>query len=527
MKKIIFLFALITALGACESLVEEEVFSTVTPSNFFQSERDVTTALVGVYDGIQNMEIWWRLFYTTEMPGGLMRHKWTPWVETMVYENDQADIWNLWYRFYTAISRANAVLKALEESTLDENIKNRYEGEVRFIRAYCYFNLVRLFGQIPLVTKPPESLIDALVPDSAEVEAIESEFLKQRDRADIYQFIIEDLQYAESNLPPSVTADQAGRVTSGAASGMLARVYLAMAGKQYDYNTGQLVDGNSSLYSLAAQQCELVINAENFELQPNYGSVFEVANNKEIMFAIQYVESAASGVYYITVGGVKYFEGNQIVARTGINKASITPYSWNQCSVNEPFFNDFVDHNTINDKRFSRTFLEYYVQANGDTVWNGPSNGNFSRPHINKYLFDTGLNSKAQGVYDYGADYIILRYADVLLMHSEALNEAGSTPDVNTIKSINEVRARAGQPAIELPVSKEELRDLIWDERKWELCFEGVHYFDCMRTGRLLEEFDRYPISTRLASATLRHYIYPIPFNAREANPSLKQNEGW
>ncbi|MFV0607303.1 MAG: RagB/SusD family nutrient uptake outer membrane protein, partial [Niabella sp.] len=199
MKKLIYLLSVIIVFGACYSLVEEKVYSTITPSNFFQSERDVTTALVGVYDGIQDINIWWRLFYTSECIGGLMRHNWSPWAESMVYEDDQGDVWNLWYRHYNAISRANAVLNALEGSTLVEDIKNRYEAEVRFIRAYSYFNLVRMFGQIPLVTQSPKSLNNVLAPESTDIEAFESEFLKQRNRDDIYTFIIEDLKFAELN----------------------------------------------------------------------------------------------------------------------------------------------------------------------------------------------------------------------------------------------------------------------------------------------------------------------------------------
>lgn len=518
MKKLIYLLAIITTLVACDSLVEEEVFSTITPSNFFQSERDVTTALVGVYDGVQNVNIWWRQFYATELTGGLMRHKWNPWAESMVYEDDQGDIWNLWKLYYESISRANAVLSALEESTLDEAIINRYEGEVKFLRAYSYFNLVRFFGQVPLVTKSAESLGDVLAPDSTDVEAFESEYLKQRDRADVYALIVEDLKFAEANLPSTVEASGEGRVSNGAASGMLAKVYLAMAGKQYDYNSGQLVDGDASLYALAAAECEKVVSANNYSLLNDYASVYEVANNDEILFSIQYLESAIAGV----TG-----EGNQIVARTGVARsAEFTRYAWLQCSVNETFMNDFISHNSRDDKRFERTFLEYYVKTNGDTVWNG-SSATFARPNIRKFLTDVGPETTAQDATDYGADWIVLRYADVLLMQTEALNEAGSTPTSATLEGINEVRARAGQDVIEVGVTKDELRELVWNERKWELCYEGHHYFDCQRTGRLLDEYALNTNAYRKAAATLRHYIYPIPFNAMEANSSLKQNAGW
>jgi hypothetical protein len=110
-------------------------------------------------------------------------------------------------------------------------------------------------------------------------------------------------------------------------------------------------------------------------------------------------------------------------------------------------------------------------------------------------------------------------------MHSEILNEMGSTPNDETIAGINEVRARVGKELVELPVSKEELRTLIFDERKWELAYEAHYYFDCKRSGVLLEEIAKSP--KRKVAPNIRHYILPIPYNAMQANPSLVQNAGW
>jgi len=310
---------------------------------------------------------------------------------------------------------------------------------------------------------------------------------------------------------------EAGRVARGAASGLIARVYLAMAGKQYDYNSGQLVDGDASLYSKVADQCTKV-RAGTYSLLDDYAAIFEVANNEEIIFSIQYLESAIAGVEG---------EGNQIMARTAPARANgFTPYAWLQCTVNEAFWEDFITNNSKLDKRYRRTFLEYYVKESGDSIWHGSSK-TFERPTPSKFYTDLGPDQKALSAEDYGADWIVMRYADVLLMESEALNESGGAPDANTIKGINEVRFRANKALITLPVTKDELRELIWQERKWELCYEGLHYFDSQRTGRLLDEFNLYDHSRRKADATSRHYIYPIPFNATEGNPSLKQNMGW
>lgn len=518
MKIHIYILIIAVFLGACDSMIEEEVYSSITPNNFFQSEKDVATALVGVYDGIQNVDTWARLFNTTEITGGLMRHNWNPGQQSLVYENDFGDAWQIWRSYYKAVSRVNAVLSELEAAELEDEVKTRYEAEVRFIRGYIYLNLVRLYGQVPIVTKSPESLNDVLVPDPANVAAFESEFLKQRNRADVFNFIIEDLEFAELNLLEVVPDSESGRATKGAASGLLARVYLTMAGKHYDSASGELIEGDESLYQKVVEQCQKVIDLGIYELLDDYPRIYEEGNNEEILFAIQYLESAVAGVEG---------EGNQIVARTGIRGSTdFTPYAWLQTSVNEPFWQDFISHNGKEDKRYWRTFLEYYINSDGDTIWHG-SSSTFKRPHIRKFLTDVGPETSAKDALDYGADWIVLRYADVLLMHSESLNEVNGTPDSNTLMGINLVRKRAGQAEIEVGISKDELRELIWEERKWELCFEGVHYFDCQRRGRLLDEFAMYPNPQRKAAASQRHYIYPIPFKALEANPSLTQNAGW
>jgi hypothetical protein len=127
-----------------------------------------------------------------------------------------------------------------------------------------------------------------------------------------------------------------------------------------------------------------------------------------------------------------------------------------------------------------------------------------------------------------------MRYADVLLMHSEAVNERDATPTANTIFGINKIRERAGHSLITLPISKEDLREAIWNERKWELCYEGHYYYDTQRTGRLIEEialnWDEEGGNVRsitLDAVTDKFYILPINVNATSSNASMKQNAGW
>ncbi|MEM9896334.1 MAG: RagB/SusD family nutrient uptake outer membrane protein, partial [Bacteroidota bacterium] len=137
----------------------------------------------------------------------------------------------------------------------------------------------------------------------------------------------------------------------------------------------------------------------------------------------------------------------------------------------------------------------------------------------------SGGSTSATGQFDYGNDWISLRYADVLLMHSEALNESLGTPTAATIEGINAVRARANRDLITLPITQADLRDAIFLERKLELAYEGQYFYDCQRFGNLVEEINSS--YERRGTPSNRHYLLPIPFRAREANPSLVQNFGW
>jgi len=292
------------------------------------------------------------------------------------------------------------------------------------------------------------------------------------------------------------------------------------------YNKGLLEDGNVSYYSLCLQKFEEITNSGKFSLQPEFQNVFGILydnskdNNNEIPFAIQFLSTAEGG---------KSGEGSDLVLRYGIRGANITPYSILQAQANDVFMNDYIDHNGKNNPRYKTTFLMEYINAKGDTVhWEETST--FLKPHVRKLMSDYDYpNIKSTGRSDYGDDVIVLRYADILLMHSEVLNELQG-PSINALSGINLVRTRVGLPAIEPSTTQDELRNLIFDERKWELAYEGQYYFDCQRTGRLIEEikknwFEEREISQYLV--TNKYYLMPIPFNAMEKNPSLKQNFGY
>lgn len=521
MKKFMLLIILVSVTSfGCNSYLNEDVYDILTPNNFFKNENDALVAVNGVYDAIQDNTLWRDLSFTDLLVGSA-GHAFNNPFKTLQYEDNQTEIFEIWKLLYVAIARSNSTLEAIENSKLSDNVKLKSEGELRFIRAYSYFYLVRLFANVPLVTKAPKSLDDVIILDPETALKTSSEYYVQRNRNDIYDFIVDDLKFAEENLPASYPSTLSGKATAGAAAGMLAKVYLQRAGKQYDTKTGNLVDGDANYYTLAANQCAKV-ETMGYSLEPKFSDIFSTdheIDNTEVLFAIKYINSATAGA----TG-----EGNRIVADYGIVRSGPTPYAYNQSNVNQTFYNQWLANNEADDPRTDATFLTYYLDDKGDTVRYGSSSA-FKFIKVKKLLSDlkegVGGTTTATSATDYGNDWIVLRYADVLLMHSEALNESKSVPDAETIMGINKVRARANKTLITLPISKQDLRNAIFNERKWELAYEGQYYYDCQRAGRLLEEIALSP--KRSVTPTMRYYIYPIPYNARQANPSLVQNFGW
>ncbi|HOI79781.1 MAG TPA: RagB/SusD family nutrient uptake outer membrane protein, partial [Petrimonas sp.] len=269
-----------------------------------------------------------------------------------------------------------------------------------------------------------------------------------------------------------------------------------------------------------------IIHSGKFSLLQNFQNVFGGLydnvhdNNEEILFAIQFLSTAECG---------QSGEGSDLVLRYGIRGANITPYSILQARANDVFMNDFIIYNGIDNPRYKTTFLTEYTDAKGKVIHWGETS-TFLKPHVRKLLSDYDYpNIESTGRTDYGDDVIVLRYADILLMYSEVLNEIQG-PSENTLYGVNKVRERVGLSTVKLSVTQEELRDMIFDERKWELAYEGHYYFDCQRTGRLIDEIKRNWHGEREISQemlTNKYYLMPIPFWAIEKNPSLKQNYGY
>lgn len=449
--------------------------SRVAVDGFFETDEDVLAGVIGVYDALQGVND------ATDSNEGrtnrgvqfehlLTEHR-TDNTRNATTEGSKADFHrylvnannveseDYYASMYEVIFRANNILSFIEIA--DANNQAKYTAEAKFLRAYAYFKLVRLFSDVPLLT--------AVVSPADK----ETPFIRTSE-AEIYTQIIADLQEAISVLDNSSKV----RASKAAAQGILAKVYLSQS---------------SPNYSGAQQLCEDIVNSGQFSLQSNYSDVFYDELNSEIIFAVAY----QSGNPLESQGFSAEFTS---AIRAGAEDG--------QNILNDNLIADFAAAGG------NRTAVSY--------VTLGASN------EVAKFLPD-GFDSTAEPAYgpnarNAGNDYIALRYADVLLMHVEAIMAGGqSASSAAALSSFQAVRDRAGLTTAVSSITKDDL--LL--ERRVELAFENQRWFDLLRFG--------VAESVLAAHATEMDYVFDarkllLPIPASEINISgglLTQNAGY
>lgn len=374
-----------------------------------------------------------------------------------------------WTALYKSIARCNLLLGRAPGVKMNETVKARYIAEVKVIRALAYFNAVRIWGDFPLVTK--------------EVESVAESFTYARSSADsIYAQIIADLKDAEGALPASYATADLGRVTAEAAKGLLAKVYLTR--KQYDL-AGAKLQEFVSLYD--GSYCKLL---------PNYSDIFLTTNemNAEIIMAVRYTK----GGYGTGSPFANYFAPVSTLTG-GIGNAG----QYN--TITADLYKAFVANDTTKDKRYAAS-MGYY-------------SGN--KEYYTKKYKDTPASDG-----DADNDWIVLRYADVLLMYAEVLNEQGNTGAA--LPYINRVRERAGLADLPGSITQDAFRTAVANERRFELNMEGHRWFDLVRTGQAItvmnNSFANDGKTTRIDEHNL---IFPVPSGEISTNPIITQNPGY
>ena len=462
LKLYIPIIALLSVAACNKSFLDTQDVTTASEANFYKTQSDAYQALVGVYDGLQRV---WSAGIALPVGAEVMSdnafggtgnsdglgYQMMDEFDKLRSPSDQSLFGDSWTNYYKAIYRANLFLSRIEQVDWKDSsyLRNIYESETRFIRAYCYFDMVRLWGNIPLVRKPT------------------SENLPQASADSIYKLIADDLVFAASNLPATGYGNQDkatyGRVTKWAAEALLGRVFLYYTGS---YNKADLVGTVSKAQALAYQ--EDVISKGEFGLVDNFANLWPAASagnyagedNKETVFAIKYT---------FTSNYDGNADGNHWKVMYGIRGQNISPYGlgWGGGTVNEKLWNAYE----ATDTRRNASIIS--INGEGLNFQNKKDQREYTGYYNKKYSpldQPTGGVDFMIGQYQ---DYVSIRYADVLLMAAEL----GSA---NAQKYFDDVRKRAFGASF---VTKTVNQANIMTERRLEFAGEGHRYFDLLRQG--------------------------------------------
>lgn len=488
--KSILIFSSVVILS-CTKLTESPS-SVIVSSQFYQTSSDATAAVNAVYNTLNSDPLGDFPMYGRQLnlltDNASDNQNFSPSntnpdvrsLSTVTYVSINGRILKNWQQQYFGINRANIAIDniaAIPASQFSNPaLQSRLINEAKFIRALLYFNLVRLFGPVPLVLHNPNSV---------EVSALQ---VPRTSTESVYAQIISDLKDAAA-LPAKYTGADIGRVTSGAAHTLLAKVYVTR-----------------NQWSQALTEIQAVFNGGyGYSLFPNFKDVFQKAtkNGVEHIFSVQYATS----------GG----EANS----TQFLSQSFNSFNTGTYPIDIPSDSSIAALYDNADTRKAVTFYtSQFNAASGQTVvFKNPYT-----PYFNKFV-DYSLSPLNNQTIS-GINFTVLRYAEVLLLNAEVLNELNGGPTTEAYGSINQVRARANIAPLTPGLNQSDFRDSVFLERRKELIQEGHRWFDLVRRGGayLVDALKKFPAKQ---AATLKDSLYPIPQTELQLNPLLTQNPGW
>lgn len=455
-QNLIVLFTIILFIGGCSNdFINLAPQSEVTVENFYKTESDLEQAVIASYAALKsNNQYRLNFLYLMEVRSDNSYYE--DITQTNVADLDffreptnNSILDNTWKTCYIGIQRCNIVLNRIDGISMDENIKEIRKGEVKFIRALTYFNMVRMWGEIPVVLQEIDNPFNGY------------SHIRQ-PIAEVYDAIINDLEDAINALP--VNQADIGRVTKGAALSLLGKVYLTT--EQWDKAV------------ITLKQVESL----GYQILPNYADVFDAENenNKESIFEIQF----ASG-----------FDGEgSLFMRAHTPQGNTTLLSGVTAGAGFSIpTQDLFDAFTASDLRKNVTVSQL------------PSpDGRF---YTNKFNAIPSIPN------DEDNNFIVLRYSDVLLMLAEALNEQGYVANGEAFTYLNTIRKRAGLSLFNSNnlLNQEDFREAVLTERRLEFAFENHRWFDLVRTRKAIEVMSNYAENRAPLLIGNQHILYAIP----------------
>lgn len=511
--------ATLLSTASCNQFLTESPESFISEDQYYKTQADAITAVNAVYfflnSGGSSIQTPYNTLFNTGMnfagddedPGPGATNPDVRSLAVLAHSSTNLRVYEIWQQHYAAIKKANVVLEKVPTINFDATLKNRLLGETKFLRALYYFNLVRLYGDVPLITEYQKFITAS---DYAVVKSPSTE---------IYAQIEKDLTEAAAVLPASYSSPDVGRVTAGAAKSLLAKVYLTKA--SFPLNI-------ASHYQDAVKKAEEALSPADggtgtygYGLFANYADVFLPAtkNGIEHIFSAQFKSNSLG-------------QGNNqnprsiltgIPGLTGAYADMVRFYT----NGTDKFFSVYKLYQPT-DKRKRVTFVTSFVSPTNGRKYGLPivntAVPNDSTPFFNK-TWDPGSTAVTN---ESAANVAIIRYAELLLIHAEAENEANG-PTAKAYKSLNKVRNRAGLPDLTPGLTKDQFREAVYLDRRLELVFEYHRWFDLIRqkdaTGKSTFVANLQKVGK--TNAKDFHRLYPIPQSELDNNAKLVQNPGW
>lgn len=493
-KSLLYTFCtVVIIISSCSDFLDENPNDRLVLNNYFSSEKDALASVNATYSQLNTL--YNRLMYmlgdlpTDDMKNGLgMPNAFLQNLEYLRIDAGNTFVKDMWVNSYNGILCANTAIENIPNVTMDKTLKTRLISEAKFLRALYYFNLVRFFGDVPLITKL-ETINDAMGPRTPKEE--------------VYQQIISDLSAAETSLPlrSEYGSTNEGRATKGAAKILLGKVYLTR---------GEFTKAKDKLAEVVESE-----SVYGYGLQPNYADNWLPSKETgiEAVFYMEYKKAPYTNNGEMGLAGPKYSVPGGNIGVTGSNEADIPT---------RELYDQFDPQDTRRSKNFRFDFTN---PITGKVLTS-------SIPLSGKYWLDGVLSST-----DCDVNMHVIRYADAILMYAEALNETDNpTP---ALEQLNRIRIRAfGNTSGNLPeMSKTDFRNAVINERRLEFVHEGNRWFDLARTGTFLQrmkdhsayeasvaEKNKTEIATNLKEAFI---LMPVPQRERDLNPLLTQNTGY
>lgn len=444
-------------------------------------------------------------------------------IENGTYDASHSRIQTEWQSTYRGIFLANDVLANIDKITSSNTaLIDRLKAETRVLRAYYYLKLTGLYGDVPMITTP--------------ISAAEGLTIARTSQAEVYEFISAELTAAATALPATYAAADKGRVTKGAALALKARAHLWA--------------GN---FAEAATAAKAVMDLNVYGLVDEYGKLFTYAmeNSKEVVLDKQFLAGTLTHNSFAYMG--PYSQRNS-ASNFVPTKALADLYTMkNGKDITDPTSGfDPMQPYLNRDPRMRFTmFLDGDVLPSGILFQPVPGSGGADEVGKTQYNTSTGYSLKKYVVAEdlqtpgaSGLNFMLLRYAEVLLTYAEAKIELNQL-DASVYDAINAVRTRSdvGLPALETGLTQEQLRQIVRKERTIELAFEGWRLFD-IRRWRIGEQVMRgpvygityyengNPVTVEVPSVVRvfdpgKHYLWPVPQKENALNPALGQNPGW